>query len=264
MIELTVITVTYNSKSLIEDYIVSLSKNLPKSSEVIIVDSGSTDETAERVKELITKHNLKNFHQINKDENIGFGKAGNIASREAKGEYLFFLNPDTKVKPGSIEQLLNFIKADDQVGIAAPRLIEPNGQIQKSVRRLPTVTGAVADYFFGVNNAYREYFPVTETPVEVESVVGAAILIRKDLFIKLGGFDNKYFMYFEDIDLCRKVRRENLKIVYLPQAEVIHQVGGSFSEKKNEWLNESSIKYHGALKALLLYIILRVYNFLHK
>lgn len=247
---LSIITVTFNNEDLITDYINSLLENVPKFCEVIVVDNNSTDDTLK----LIPADKMIKI--IRNNSNLGFAKACNLGVRSSNGQYLFFLNPDTKVKDGAIVKLLEFIKTQNQI-IVAPKLIEFDGKIQPSVRKLPTIIGAIKEYYLGVRDSYEAYVPSGEAIVEVESVVGGALMISRELFLKIKGFDEKFFLYFEDLDLCRKVRNLGHKIYYLPSAVIEHKVGGSISENKLKWLNNSAKSYHGAIYNGLLNLVLR-------
>jgi len=199
---------------------------------------------------------------IESKENLGFGKGNNLAAKEAKGEYLFFLNPDAYVQGYSLELMLNYAKENPLIGVVGPKLIEPSGQVQPSVRRLPSLIGAFKEYYLKEKNAYEAFIPQVKEAIEVESVVGASILIKKDIFNQVGGFDDKYFMYYEDLELCRKLRKLGLKVIYMPNAEVGHRVGGSVSDKKTKWLHESARKYHGIIIYFLLQLLFRFRKFL--
>lgn len=251
MLKLSVITVTYNSEKLIERLIKSLA-DLPKSSEIIMVDSGSTDNTVELVKK------YGQVKLIVPGENVGFGKGCNLGAQTAEGEYLLFLNPDSAVHPGAVKQMLDYAESHPSVGIVAPRLIEESGLSQPSIRRLPTLWGAFKEYYLGKAGAYAPYAPIGDQPILVECVVGAAILIKKALFDQIGGFDQRYFMYYEDTELCRQVIKRGLEIVVLPTAVVDHAVGASQSNLKGTWNYQSSLVYHGWLEGKLLHLLLRL------
>jgi len=251
-IKLSVITVTFNNQKNIKDYLDSLLKNLPKGSEIIIYDNHSTDRTVK----LIEKQ--KSILLIEGSENLGFSKANNLVVRQSKGEYLLFLNPDTRVLDDAINRLLSFARGHQDCGIVAPKLIQPDGNIQPSVRKLPSIWGAFKEYFLGIKGSFEEYVTENNDPISVETVVGAVMLIKREIFNKVGGFDEKYFLYFEDLQLCKDIREIGLKVYYLPTAKVSHQVGGSSSENKLKWLKESAVKYHGSLNNFILNLVLRI------
>lgn len=250
MIDLSIITVSYNSEKFIRRYIASLN-NLPSETEVIVVDCDSTDHTVEILK------NESKVKLIEAGGNIGFGAGNNLGVKHSNGKYLLFLNPDTQILDDAINIMLLYLKSQDKIGILAPAILDRDSKVQASVRRLPTIYGAIKEYYFSIKDSYKDYIPSGTNPTEVEAVYGAAMMMNRKTFNGVGGFDKKYFMYFEDLDLCRKVKRLGLRIIYLPKARIKHEVGGSFSLMKEKWLNESSRIYHGLLKSFLLYIILR-------
>lgn len=251
---LSVITVTYNNEDSILAYLESVEKNLPKNSEIIIVDNASNDTTASILE------NKKNIIFIKSDINLGFSKACNLAAQKASGEYLFFLNPDTKVTKESIEKLVDFYQSTPDAGIVAPKIFQDDDIVQPSVRKFPSIFGALNEYYLGIKNSYEAYVPQDLVAIEVDTVVGAAMLIKKDLFEKIGGFDENYFMYYEDIDLCKKVHSLGLKVYYVPNLQIYHKVGGSVSEQKSKWIQQSARQYHGIFGGFLLYLVLRFRN----
>ncbi|OGE32051.1 hypothetical protein A2631_02950 [Candidatus Daviesbacteria bacterium RIFCSPHIGHO2_01_FULL_44_29] len=251
--KLSIITVTYNNAQSLVGFIESVLTNAPLDSELVIVDSSSTDETVDMLKKFGQKIVL-----ILSSENIGFGKGSNLGFQRSTGEFVMFLNPDTKVSKTALADLLLFIENHPEVGIVAPALIQKDGNIQPSVRRLPTLWGAIQEYYLGIKRSYEAYVPENNRPQEVESVVGAGMMMRRETFAKLGGFSSKFFMYYEDLELCLRVRKLGLKVYYLPEVKIEHEVGGSFSEQKLQWLRESATMYHGALSFALISLLLRL------
>lgn len=249
---ISVLTVTYNSEQFIERYLTSLNKHLPKNAEVIIVDSGSTDKTVKIIKKF-------KVQLIESKENIGFGRGNNLAAKASSGEFLLLLNPDTELIDDSITKLLEFAQQHLEAGIVVPKLMKFDGSVQESVSKLPTIVGAIKEYYLGIKNSYKFYTPQGNEYVEVENAVGAAMLINKKIFEKAGGFDKKYFLYFEDLDLCRKVRKMGYQIIYYPKAVFKHIVGaaGGDSQKRREWLKDSARLYHGWFYETLLDLVLR-------
>ncbi len=251
---LSVVTVTYNNADNILEYLQSVEKNIPKNSEIIIVDNASNDSTRKLLE------NNKNIVFISSEINLGFAKACNLAVQKASGEYLFFLNPDTKVSDNAIQKLVDFYENTPDAGIVAPKIFQDDKNVQPSVRKFPSVFGAINEYYFGVKNSYEAYVPDSKDSIVVETVVGAAILIKKELFEKVGGFNEKYFMYYEDLELCKKINDLGFKVYYVPAASIYHKVGGSFSVQKSKWIKESARKYHGYVGGFLLYLVLRLRN----
>jgi len=255
---LSIIIVSYNSQDFIEKCLNSVLKNVP-AAEIIVLDNASKDKTAEKLKKFLPKITL-----VESEKNLGFSKGNNRAVKEARGEYLFFLNPDTELKK-PINELIDFYEKKSDSGIVAPKLILENGETQPSVRKLPTVWGAFKEYILGVKNSYNQYIPEGGDPMEVEMVYGAAILIKRDLFEKLGGFDEKYFLYYEDAELCKRVRDLSKKIYYYPKISINHLVGAAQSQlDRNTLNNQSLLTYHGLLGAFCLQVIFFVHRIANK
>ncbi len=251
MIRLSIIIVTYNCEEFVEKCLKSVINILPKDGEIIIVDNASTDGTLKRVKGQGARVKI-----IKNNANLGFSKANNIGAKEANGEYLFFLNPDTEIKEDIFDELINFYTQTTNVGIVAPKLVLPNGEVQSSVRNLPTVWRAFKEYILGIKHEYSEYVPNTDGPIKVEMVNAAAILTKKDFFEKIGRFSEKYFLYYEDVDLCDRVRKAGKKIYYYPKVSINHLVGATKSSKNKYNFNYQSSKiYHNLLEFYLLQLI---------
>lgn len=220
MKEVSVIIVTFNSEETIKRCLEAVFKNNP--AEVLAVDNNSQDKTREEIKKF-----GKSVILIESLENLGFAKACNLAASKASENYFFFLNPDTEILNDALDKLLEFAENHSEVGLIAPRLIKKNGEIQPSVKKLPTLLGVICEYYLRQKGSYHEFIPKSENPVEVEAVYGAAMLVKKDIFQKIKGFDEKYFIYYEDLDLCRKIKNIGKKIIYYPDARVMHEVGVS-------------------------------------
>ena len=252
----SVIIVSYNSEDFIGKCISSVIKNLPSGGEVIVIDNFSSDSTVAELEQFGS-----NIKLIKSSENLGFSKACNKAAKEARGEYLFILNPDTEIDTPVLGELISFYESTQNAGIVGPRLIMADGEVQQSVKKLPTIWGAFKEYILGVKNAYSQYIPSGDEPTEVEMVYGAAMLIKRDLFQELGGFNEKFFLYYEDVDLCKRARAIGKKIYYYPQVSLKHLVGGTKSGNKYEKNLESSKRYHGIFKFLILQSIFRLHRF---
>lgn len=257
--DVSVIIVTFNSGQTIKKCLESIFKDAP-GSEVLVVDNNSQDKTVEEIKKFKKKVIL-----IEPSENLGFARACNLAAKQANGDFLLFLNPDAYfIKEQSVEKLVQALSENDDYGPVGPKLILPNGKVQKSVRNLPTVFGAFLEYILGLSGKYDFYQPNCTSLCKVESVVGACILIKKNVFKRVGGFDEKYFLYFEDLELCRSVKKSGLKVGYLPKVEVGHVVGVSGKNQKTlDLLCYSSKKYHGLISFYIIEFIIRLGRFLH-
>lgn len=256
---LSVVIVTYNNANAINICIEALIKD-SANPEIIIVDNNSQDKTIEVVKKFGLAVTL-----IENKENFGFAKAINIGAKQTSGKYLVILNPDTKtITKNALTLLQETLQQNPDFGLIGPKFIYPDGSAQKTVRNLPTIWGAVKEFILRIKGTFEFYQPGGEELVEVESVVGACMIIKKELFEKLGGFDEKYFLYFEDLDLCKKLRKLGYKVGYFPKVVMEHEVGASGTNMKTKQLSlESSRKYHGVVKDLLITLIGRIGNFIY-
>jgi len=254
MKELSIIIVNYNTKDLLKKCLLSIDKFLPKVSyEVIVVDNGSTDGSVE----MLTEHRSPNtVHLLIKNrQNLGFAKANNQGIKKAKGRYVLLLNSDTEVKKRTLDKLIEFAKKTKSAGVVGARLLNPDGTVQPSVYRFPTLWRAIRQYWLGQKNLLDKYVPYTDhrTPITkhhaVEAVVGAVFLITPQAREKIGLLDERYFMYFEDLDYCRRVKRAGLSVYYLVDSEIIHHHGKSGKPAEtNKYLIDSSKIYHGLLE----------------
>lgn len=264
---LTIIVVNYNAGVLLGKCIKSVASTTnnftdPKC-EVIVVDNNSSDGSLEKIKN--QKLNIKNTNRklkiIQNEINLGFSKAVNGGIENRQGEYVLLLNPDTVVRDGAIVKMVEFASAREDAGVVGARLLNPDGSVQASVFHFPSIFTAMNEFWFGVKDAHSKYVPVGDGSFSVDALVGAAFLITPRALKKAGMLDEKYFMYFEDLDYCRKVKSVGLKVYYLPEAQVIHHHGVSgktLAPQEEQWkrLIPSSKKYHGFLKHYIIHFIL--------
>lgn len=168
------------------------------------------------------------LHFILNSQNLGFGKAHNLALRQASNEYILILNPDTKISPGTLPALLDFMKKNPEVGALTPKLELANGQIDWSSHRgFPTPWASLTYFLFGVRRFYNLSNLDLAQVHEVDVISGAFFLTRKAVLEKLNFFDEDYFMYAEDIDLCFRIKNLGLKIIYYPKVAAFHLKGAS-------------------------------------
>lgn len=254
-----IVIVTFNSEKTISECLNSIFKNTD-GVEVVVVDNNSQDETARVVGEFGNKVTF-----LESKENIGFAKANNLGIKRVTSDYVVFLNPDTRIlEKDSLETLRNNLAENPEYGLIGPKLVFPNGQIQKSVRNLPSFWRALKEYVLGVKGAYDFYLPKAFGLVEVESVVGACVVIKKDLFDRLGGFDERYFLYFEDLQLCKDIKKAGLKVGFLSTVTVQHREGASGPGQKTlKYLYESAKTYHSFLGFYLISAIIKIGVKLH-
>ncbi len=264
----SIIIVNYHVKKHLFDCIDSIISSRPKTPyEIIVVDN---DEEKTIAKDLHKK--LPKVIYIPND-NKGFGQGNNVGAKQAKGEYLFFLNPDTKFINNSLDLLINYLKNNHQVAIAAPLLFDKHNKPYslQGVLELNPLRAIFSLSFisklFPKNKIYKDYYLFDwdkKTTKEVDAVPGTAFVIRKNLFEQVGGFDEKFFLFFEEFDLCRRVRKLRYRIVINPAAKVLHYWGES--TKRREDINEIFLKsrfyyfkkHFGIITATFLELILRM------
>ena len=255
--DLSIIIVSYNTEELLKNCLFSIEANKQGVNlEVFVVDNASADGSSEMVKsEFPWVKLLKN------QKNLGFSKANNQAIRESKGEFVLLLNSDTQVKENSLLKLINFGESNSEAGVVGARLLNSDGTIQPSAYHLPTIRRAIAEFWFGKKGTFEKFAISGNNPQRVEAVVGAAMLISKKTLDKIGLLDERFFMYFEDLDYCRRVSRAGLKIYYLPEAAIVHFHGQSsqkIGSKANQYLVESSKIYHGVVAYFIISSIIRI------
>lgn len=204
---------------------------------------------------------------IRNAKNTGFARACNQGIAASTGEYVVLINPDTVVEEDFFERVEAFFGEDPQAGIAGPKILDPDGNLQLSARREVTfISGllgrtSLLTRLFPKNPFVKSQFPaVTATggPTAVDWVSGACMTVRREALNQVRGLDERFFMYFEDADLCRRVRGAGWLVYYAPEVEVVHQTGGSSrSRPKAIWLlHKSAFLYHrkhGAHGPLNLY-----------
>ena len=266
--ELSIIIISFNTKELLKRCLNSVigdewsvvRKKRPVTShqspvtEIIVVDNASTDGSVE-----MAKREFPQVKLIENRENLGFAKANNQALRQAQGKYCLLLNSDTEVKPGAPEKLVEFARQHSEAGIIGARLLNPDNSVQASSYHFPSIKRALAEFWLGRKGEYEKYIAATsKEPVEVDVVSFAAALLPKKTLEEIGLLNERYFMYFEDLDYCRRVKRAGLKIYYLPEAEVVHHHGasGKGSNITYQYSVESSKIYNGLPKYWLLSFII--------
>lgn len=206
---ISIIIVNYNTADHLIRCIPSVLAQKGPSFEIIVVDNASSDNSIDLIKSKFPSVTL-----IDSSENLGFAKANNLALRKAKGEYIFFLNPDTEVRPNALVTMIKFMKTHPQIGIAGTALFFPSGTPQSSVKyKYP-----------GQRYTHGE---LDGLPGDIAWFLGASIIGRANLLKKVKGFSEEYFLYGEDLDLGLTIRKEGWELGYIPEAHIIHWEGQS-------------------------------------
>ncbi|HPA25321.1 MAG TPA: glycosyltransferase family 2 protein [bacterium] len=224
--KLSIVILNYKTKNLVRECLTNiLALNLKLTHEIIVVDNNSQDGLEKMISEEFSE--VKFFQT---GENKGCGAGNNWGVKKAWGEYVLIINPDVVVLSNSIEKLVNFLDNNQKVGLIAPKLLYPNREDQPSRYRFPkfympvfirTELGLLKKGKEKIGNYFMEDVK-NNTPQAVDWVRGASFLMRRDLWQKINGFDERYFIYLEDTDLCRRVWLAGFEVWYLPEAEMIH------------------------------------------
>ena len=257
---LSIVIVCMNTKKLVLDCIDSIFDEGSKIKwEIMVVDNGAIDGTQPAIKKLQTI--MKNLFLIENKQNLGYSRANNQGMEKAQGEYIILLNSDTIVKKGALGKLMKFAQKTKNAGVIGPKLLNIDGSLQPSCFHFPTIRNAICEYWLGEKGLFEKYAPEGKKPATVDALVGAAFLITPKALKKVGLLDERYFAYFEDIDYCRQVWKNGMKVYYYPEAEIIHYHGATFkkmAQPKDRWkkLIPSSKIYHGFIKHYLLFGIM--------
>ncbi|EKE11567.1 MAG: hypothetical protein ACD_15C00059G0005 [uncultured bacterium] len=220
-IKLSIIIVNYRSEHYLDKCLASIySKSDSKYFEVIIVNNDQETE----LKTIEQKYIHAKIYNLKK--NIGFGRACNYGAEKSTGSIFFFLNPDTQFLNNFVEYILEkFSKSEEKIGIIGPRLLTDNGETQIwCTGKDLTVGQRIKNHFWIIES--KEIWESKEELI-VDWVSGAALAIKNEVFKKIYGFDEKFFMYGEDLDLCARARDLGYKILYCPKISVLHSGGKS-------------------------------------
>lgn len=227
---LSVVILNYNGG----DFLIKCLKSLlavrdEAALDIWVVDNVSSDNSFKNAKML-----YPDFHYIENSQNLGFSGGNNVALRQVKGEYVLILNPDTEITKGVLVKLLKYMEDHPEAGVCSPKVELSDGSIDwASHRGFPTPWASFKYYFLGDDSLYHLSDRDFSRPHEVDSVSGAFLLTRREILDKVGLFDESYFMYAEDLDLCYRIKKTGYKIMYLPEVKIIHYKGVSSGLKKH-------------------------------
>ena len=228
MSTVSAVVVSYNSADYLADCVRSLRSE--GVADVVVVDNASSDGSMEVVRTADAAVRL-----IATGANLGFGSGANRGVAATTGDYVLILNPDTVVEPGTVKALSEALDRDPGLAVVGPRIENLDGSLYPSVRRFPDLTVAVGHAFLGLvwpANPYTRRYRMLDwdherAAAEVDWVGGACFLARRSAFDVVAGFDEAYFMYVEDVDLCWRLGRAGWRIGYEPGGRVVHALGGS-------------------------------------
>ncbi|MEF3691515.1 MAG: glycosyltransferase family 2 protein [Candidatus Moraniibacteriota bacterium] len=191
-----------------------------------------TPEDCEKKRDFISKKIIL----VENNKNVGFGKANNLGVLVSQGDILCFLNPDTEIRGENIGELLEKFEKDEGIGVIGPRILERDKSGKFSVQAWSAGKDfGLAEILKGkIGLSNSEKIWNSQKVIEADWITGACLFIRKRIFLQLGGFDEKFFLYYEDLDLCKRVREAGGKIIFCPKFEIIHLGGKSFAENSKQ------------------------------
>ncbi|MDR3665643.1 MAG: glycosyltransferase [Ignavibacteriaceae bacterium] len=244
--DLSIIIVNYNVKEFLQNLLHSISKSSKQiKREIIIVDNASNDGSIEFI-----TNNFPEVNLIANNDNLGFSKANNIGLKKATGKYILLINPDTLVSEDTFEKMIGFFEENPEVGLAGCKILNPDGTLQLACRR--SFPGPWTSFckVTGLSNLFPEsklfarynltYLDPDRT-YEVDAVSGSFMMFRRDVYERIGGLDEKFFMYGEDLDFCYRSQKSGFKVFYVHSTQIIHYKGES---TKKSGLDETKIFYN--------------------
>jgi N-acetylglucosaminyl-diphospho-decaprenol L-rhamnosyltransferase len=263
MVDLSIVIVSWNVADVLSACLESIQTK--RSHEIIVVDSASSDDSVQRIRQ-----GYPHVKLLAQAENVGFTRGNNIGLATAQGRYLLLLNPDTLVLNGALDQMLDYMESHPQVGIIGPHTLNTDGTTQSSKRRFPTlITGFFESTWLQpyAPKAMMRRFYAEDVPddaiAEVDWVQGSALLARREVYEQIGGLDEGYVMFSEEVDWCKRAKAAGWRVVYDGKAQIVHHGGKSTeqaSARKHIHFQESKLryyrKYHGALAAGMLRVFL--------
>lgn len=275
MLDISFIIVSWNVRALLHRAILAIRADAGEAqTEMIVVDNASSDGTVDML-----RAEFPDVRVIANRENAGFTRGNNQGLAMAQGRYFFLLNPDTELERGALPALLTYMDAPQnaRVGIAGPQLVYADGSLQSSRRRFPKFSTALfestrLEQWFPRNRFLTEYRLLnTDDDIvqDVDWVVGAAMFVRRAVYAEIGGLDERFFMYSEELDWCKRAKQNGWRVVFFPPSRVLHYEGKSSEQalgQRDIYFHSSKVRYfkkhRGVLEGeLLRYFLLGMFAF---
>ncbi len=265
MCDLSIIIVSWNVRDLLQSCLASIEVGKGELTiETIVVDGGSTDGSPEIVQTTFPQVKL-----IARRDNVGFPKGNNIGLAEANGRYLLLLNPDTEVVEGAFSTMVAYLEANPDVGVVGAQLLNSDGTVQSSRRRFPTIATAFFESTwlqpFAPKNVLRHYYAediADDETADVDWVKGACLMTRQRVLEQVGPLDADYFMYSEELDWCKRIKLAGWRVVYLPEAKIIHHEGKSSEQAvtaRHINFQRAKLRYFRKYHGVMITVVLRIF-----
>ena len=265
MVDLSVVVLSWNVRDLLRECLKSVVRDGGLATEIIVVDNASDDGSVEMV-----RAEFPDVRLIANATNRGYAGGNNDGIAAAVGRYVMILNPDTVTQGNALAAMVAYADAHPDVGVVGPQLLNPDGSAQSSRRRFPTLMTALFESTWlqplAPRGVLRHYYMLDQSDdetQEVDWVTGACFLVRREAIQQVGGLDESFFMYSEELDWCRRIKQAGWQVVYLPTAQVVHYVGKSSDQvvaQRHIYFQTSKVRYlrkhHGKLAAGVLRVVL--------
>lgn len=248
--EISIVVVSWNVRDLLLQCLRSIQDHVQTSHEIVVVDNHSSDGTVEAIRQ-----HFPEVIVIANDSNAGFARANNQGWQKTHGRYICFLNPDTEFRDDPFPVLIAAAQ-EPAVGCVGPKLLNPDGSHQSSIRTFPTLLDQTF-VLLKLRWLWRWIPPLQryahpahpETTTPVDQIMGAMMLFPRSVVLDGGSFDEGYWIWFEEVDLCRRLQAKGLRVLYVSSASVVHYGGESFRQHyslaKHVWLLKSLSRYAG-------------------
>ena len=264
VIDISTIIITWNSQEFIKECLDSIFSQKGVSFEVLVVDNNSSDKTCKIIK--------KDFPQVNlicNQKNLGYAKANNQALRLTNGEFILFLNPDTKLYSDTLNKMLDSMQENKDIAVLGPQLLNLDKTIQPSCREFPKYSTLIWE-FTGLSRlfpkskifgAWRMGYFHHQKIREVDQPMGSAFLVRKEVLDKLGFLDEDFPIFFNDVDLCYRIKKAGKKIIFYPEAKIFHYKGKSIEIVRPEMIILSHLAFMRFFKKYKRGILNQILNY---
>ncbi len=266
--DLSIVTVNWKVADLVGELLGSIDANKEDLAlEIFVVDNDSNDGIEEVIAKFRNRSGIP-ISLIRNSTNMGFAAANNIAIRRASGRYVALLNPDARATHGSLKTMVAWMDAHPDVGVVGPKLLNLDGSLQESIRRFPTLWDQILillklQHVWPDAPAFKRYLAKAADYTkeqDVDQVMGAAFFVRQDLFKKIGLLDEAFFIWFEEVDFCKRTKDAGQRVVYTPVTSFVHRGGASFAKamtfKKQKYFTNSMriyfAKHYGGWTTIVL------------
>ena len=239
-LDLSIVIVSYETRELVCACLRSLQRVRPALQlEVIVVDNASTDGTVDALRREFPEAQL-----LPLPRNVGFAAGCNQGLLKMRGRHALLLNSDTELLPGALEECVAYLDSHPDVGVVGPQLLNPDGSKQNCIHNAPTLVSELVGQSL-LRRLFPQRYPSRHRdysePLEVEAVLGAALMVRADVVQRVGPLDEDFFFFLEETDWCCRIRAAGFKVVHLPSAELVH-ISGAASKQKAPL--RTRIEYH--------------------